>query len=266
MLRAHSQFASGLLTIACCWTALWSQQASLTGVVKDRKDGTAINGAHILIGREIKGISGNDGRYLVQNIQLGSVTVQYSAGGYAPLTYDAVLTAGQKEHSVFLFKKDPDDAYYTVLATNTAAQARTQGDSKAQAQVFVDTWNEIDTSGLTPDVKAVAARHLSAVLPTNVAAPTSLKAYSQVDSSSIDVTAEKFRQALNGEVKMTGGTVPGNVAVDIAAKQITQYEKTSNKAVHPRFYIDFKDIYGDEAGTKLKNAVAVEKRKDSTMM
>ncbi len=266
MLQLSRKLVGLVLTVAWCATATWCQTASLTGLVTERGSvpPRPINGADIIISEKARGTSGPDGKYLIDNLNKGAkLSVIYKKQGYGPKSETVMLTDVQTTHNVGLFKNTIDINYWSGRSRTVRDIAQVQGtDPQTQSKIYSIEWDEIEASRLSPEAKASAARQFSAVMPSTILPPKSLRAYSKVDTQLFGQTEENFQLAINGRANISVDTtaIPGEVAGDIAAKQIDQYEKDSKKSVVPKFFKDFSHIYGMDAGTKLKGQVAIDRQ------
>jgi Carboxypeptidase regulatory-like domain len=97
-------FASVVVALLCC-VPMWSQTATLSGYVLDKKDNQPINGARVSIVNSTKLVlSNSDGKYTISGLARGNkVSVTYVADGYGTPPPDEVpLDKDPTEHTVHL--------------------------------------------------------------------------------------------------------------------------------------------------------------------
>lgn len=240
---------------------VWAQQATLTGVITDRFSGKAIVGARVVIGGAKSGISGPQGDYRVDNLHDGeSISVVYEKESYGEKKERVTLTGPQTQKDVILWPDTTNNVVWVELAQNVGSKAADLRDSTAKSKVFAQTWEEIDSSGISPEAKAAAAQALASAVPNGSSVPAGLKAYTKVDSKSIGTAEAQIQQALAGTNMPAERAVPPKVATDIAVSQVEKQEKTSSQPVDQKFYANFGKVYGDAASTELRNTVNMDRQ------
>ena len=73
-----------------------AQTGRITGTVTVAPGGQPLTGANlVVVGTEIRGSTGPDGRFTLPNVPVGTHTVRAQRIGYAPATQTVVVAAGQ---------------------------------------------------------------------------------------------------------------------------------------------------------------------------
>jgi hypothetical protein len=221
----------------------------LTGHVTDRFVGTPINGVQVVIDQP-RGVTGPDGKYLVQSLSGATVSVIYKKDGYDTKREDVPLEGVLTNHDTQLTKNTAVDAYWFGAAQKI--HERNTGQA-AQQQAFISAWKEIDGSTLTPGAKASAARQFYVVLPLKTDIPVSFSAYKDVDPALLPDAATGIERAVAGSeaLSVSPAKIPAPVAEDIAATQVTNFEKAHRKQVNAKFYADFTNLYGSDSSARL---------------
>ena len=254
-----------LLAILCTPIVAWSQSVSLDGIVTDKFSQSPIVGAQIIIGKRTLGISGAGGKYSVALNKHGKMSVLYRQIGYADHS-DDLLISGPEKHDVELIKNTTSILYWKGAAHSVQSNALGTGRGDTAAL----TWGEIDSSNLSPEAKAIAAQQLFPVFPSAAKAPETLKGYKTVDLTTIKKSSKSFDDSLDGSLPSCDATsnppqLPANVAADVAAERVVNYEKSQNKTVPQDFYDCFLHNYGSAAGARLKHQVnKIDTPPDST--
>jgi hypothetical protein len=228
-----------------------SQVFSLSGQVKEKYHQTPIPGAQICVGDQVLGISGHDGTYSVNLRDHGRIVVIYKQVGYVAQPYGLVVNGATKNNAE-LYKKSAEAQYWRAAAQTIKMDAAQRNNSPG---VYATAWLQIDASELPPEAKAEAAKQIFNVLPAPNQAPPTLLAYKGTDASKMQDSAKFIDQALISTGKLKFVNVPAPVAADIAATQLTQFEKTKNTKVGPKFFEDFNEKFGSDASVRLKTQV-----------
>ncbi len=110
----------------------------IRGQVTDRRSGTPLAGATVALAGGASVVTGSDGRYLLDDVTAGSITVSASAPGYGQAQGQAEVVAGQT--LVFSPALEPEpDGDVTLSGTVTAQEG---GEPIAGAMVTAQVGNE----------------------------------------------------------------------------------------------------------------------------
>lgn len=224
---------------------------SLSGQVKEKYHQTPIEGAQICVGDQVLGISGHDGTYSVNLHNHGKIVVVYKQVGYVAQPY-GLIVSGATKNDAELYKSGANADYWSDAAQIVKMDA---AHKLNPMDVYTKAWLQIDSSGLSPEAKAEAAKQLFNVLPAPNQVPPTLAAYKATDTLNMQDSAKFIDQAILSTDKLKFVTVPAPVAADIAATQVTRFEKTKNAKVGPKFFEDFNEKFGDDASERLKTQV-----------
>ena len=173
---AHIRSTASLLVLSA--SISWGQQASLSGVVRDREDKSPIRGAEVKVGSKVGGITGADGKYVVSDLPRGAkVEVAYTKQGYGSRIEKIVLKDKQIREDVALFKNTADAVYWSSWSDKLRKEVQARGSGpRSQSEEYVRQWKEVQEGGLTNEAKNAAARQLITVFPSQSAVPADLQA------------------------------------------------------------------------------------------
>src|SRR5215831_2382942 len=94
--RALSALALGSLSTSAALPAAAQTAGRITGVITDRTAGAPIPNVTVsIVGTQLGGRSGPDGRYTIGEVPAGSQRVRAARIGYAPTDQLVTLSAGQ---------------------------------------------------------------------------------------------------------------------------------------------------------------------------
>ena len=106
---------NGVLLVICCAAHAWAQPGSLTGIVRDKGTNETLIGAAVLVKGTNNGSSTDlDGKYLINLINPGKVTLVVQYLGYNPTEVTGVLVVSGKTERMDLYLEQSSTALSEV--------------------------------------------------------------------------------------------------------------------------------------------------------
>jgi len=242
-------------------SAGWTQVASLSGTVKElgnceskpapalsliKVKVCAIQDVRIVIGGQVKAITGAKGTYQVSGLAEGKVHVRYTKLGYGSTEADVDIRPPKTEHNVSLFKDSLDALYWAPVSE--------QLKSGSTEFTPLTAWHTITVSDLSPQAKATGAKAIGLSV-ASAQAPDTLRQYENVTIEQLSTAEKWFDLQMKGDKMQAGGApaLPTPILVDVAA-----HAARRDPAKQRTLLVDFSDTYGDAAGQALEKKLQLD--------
>lgn len=255
------RFTRILLLALLAESAGWTQMASLSGTVKelgncDSKQAPAlsllkvkvcaIQDVRIIIGGQLKAITGAKGTYEISGLALGKVHIRYTKLGYGSTEADIDIKPPKTEHNVSLFKDSLDALYWAPVSD--------QLKSGSTEYTPLTAWQSIALSDLSPQAKATGAKAIGTSFATALV-PDSLRDYESVTMEQLASAEKSFDLQIKGDRAHAGPVpaLPTSILVDVAAHAV-QHDPAKGRML----LVDFSDTYGTAAGQALGRKIGAD--------
>lgn len=151
-MRQVTALVAALAALLAFPPAVQAQTGTVSGQITDARDGSALPGANVaVVARNVGGATDGQGRYALR-LPAGVHSVRVTFVGYAPVTRDVTVVAGQTTAVDVALRADPL-GLGTVVAVGTRRADRTVLESVVPVDVI--TAADIQASGFTQTVQVL---------------------------------------------------------------------------------------------------------------